>query len=91
MCTLQYIEPFRVMSTIIAMGLVIVRPDDRLFATIASHLDLPDVIKGNLEERIIPYLQAIKLDGYDSKKKRKMFVIGNTGMHNFEPINVVLI
>ena len=43
------------------------------------NLDLPQVVKANLNTMLPTYLKAIKLDGYSKEKKRKAFIIGNTG------------
>ena len=42
-------------------------------------LELPDSVQSNIEVMLKPYLSALKLDGYQKAKKRKAFVIGNTG------------
>ena len=42
-------------------------------------LDIPRVVQNDLKVLLKPYLSAVKLDGYIKKKKRKAFVIGNTG------------
>ena len=62
------------------MAMLIVGRDCHLSPTITSQLDLPDFIKRSLEQRLIPYIQAIKLYGYETNKRRKMFVVGNTGI-----------
>ena len=80
-CT--YIISFRIMSAMIAVALTIVDPADRLSTDIKPYLELTDIVKLNLGQGILQYLQAIKLHGYESKKKRKMFVIGNTGRKFF--------
>jgi hypothetical protein len=42
-------------------------------------LDMPVVVQDNLEQYLLPYLNAVELDGYQTKSTRKVFVIGNTG------------
>ena len=45
---------------------------------IEEYLDIPDFVKEDLSERLIPYLRAIQLDGYEKYKKRKLMIVGNT-------------
>ena len=42
-------------------------------------LDLPRFVQNDLEGTLDSYLNALQLDGYQKNKKRKAFVIGNTG------------
>ena len=42
-------------------------------------LDIPDYIKADSERKLKPYLEAVKLSGYEKKQIRKMMMIGNTG------------
>ena len=46
-------------------------------------LELPHPVKSDLKNRLKPYLTALQLDGYQKTKKRKAFVIGNTGKSEF--------
>ena len=46
-------------------------------------LELPHPVKSDLKNRLKPYLSALQLDGYQKTKKRKAFVIGNTGKYEF--------
>ena len=52
---------------------------DNLLESFDGKLDLPPNILSNLEEDLLPYLKAIQVNGYESKKHRRVFVIGNTG------------
>ena len=42
-------------------------------------IELPHSVQSDIKTRLMPYLSALKLDGYQNTKKRKAFVIGNTG------------
>ena len=42
-------------------------------------LDLPQMVQNNPKHMLKPYMNAVQLDGYQKTKKRKAFVIGNTG------------
>ena len=42
-------------------------------------LELPHSVQSDITSRLKPYLSALQLDGYQNTKKRKAFVIGNTG------------
>ena len=69
----------RVMSAVIASASVV---DNRRGVDIedtVANLDLPDVVKAAVKSNLKSYLEAIKIDGYEGKKKRKVFVFGNTG------------
>ena len=46
------------------------------------NLDMPVVVQDNLQQYLLPYLNAVELDGYQTKSTRKVFVIGNTGEYN---------
>lgn len=72
------------MSAIIAMAFNIIEPKDLNIASL--DLDLPPNVMGNLKDTLKPYLEAIQIDGYEGKKKRKTFLMGNTGRNNLKPI-----
>ena len=42
-------------------------------------LDLLQTTKNDLKNELLPFLKAIQLDGYQDHRKRKAFVVGNTG------------
>ena len=62
---------FRVMSAIIATALVVMEPKGIDADTAISNLDLPDVVKAALKSNLKSYLEAVKIDGYETQKKRK--------------------
>ena len=64
-------------SALIATASLLVKNHD--FDIKSINLDMPGVVQENLEEMLLPYLNAVKLDGYQTQKTRKVFVIGNTG------------
>ena len=65
-------------SALIATASIMVNVHD--FDIESVELDMPVVVQGNLNEMLLPYFNAVKLDGYQTHKTRKVFVIGNTGM-----------
>ena len=66
------------MSAFVAVAMKTVGCDDDFLALIMDFLDLPDFVKRNIPKNLIPYLRAIALDGYDTYKRRKMMIVGNT-------------
>ena len=47
---------------------------------ITDHLlHLPLNIRKNPMKDLLPYLKAVEKSGYESNKRRRVFVIGNTG------------
>ena len=42
-------------------------------------LHLPRNIRKNPMKDLLPYLKAVEESGYESNKRRRVFVIGNTG------------
>ena len=42
-------------------------------------LDLPHTTKNDLKNELLPFLKAIQHGGYQDHRKRKAFVVGNTG------------
>ena len=42
-------------------------------------LNLPPNIRKNPMKDLLPYLKAVEKSGYESNKRRRVFVIGNTG------------
>ena len=63
-------------SVLIATAKVMTR--SKLNITTFS-LDLPRMVQNNPKDMLKPYMNAVQLDGYQKKKKRKAFCIGNTG------------
>ena len=66
------------MSAIIGASFNAINPpglDISLFS-----LELPTNIKTNINEDLLPYLNAIQMSGYETNKTRKVFAMGNTGM-----------
>ena len=49
------------------------------FRPLLPYLEIPDPIKAQLVLKMSDYLEAIKLDGFQEKKKRKVFILGNSG------------
>ena len=49
------------------------------FRNLLPYLEMPDPIKAQLTFKLLDYLEAIKLDGFQEKKKRKVFILGNSG------------
>ena len=76
---------FRIMSAIIAIAFVRRRlfskggEYDNLLDNLDEKLELPTNIISNLSDDLLPYLKAIQVNGYESNKRRKVFVMGNTG------------
>ena len=66
------------MSAIIGSAFIAVNPSDLDITSVA--LELPTNIKTNMNEDLLPYLNAILISGYETNKTRKVFVMGNTGM-----------
>ena len=52
---------------------------DGILEQYSDALDLPSNVRTNLSDDLLPYLKAIQISGYESNKRRKVFVIGNTG------------
>ena len=80
------------MSGIVAFAFMIIQPED--FNIEEAKLELPDYVKMNLKEALLPYLRGIGLFGYSSEQKRKVFALGNTGkskcfIHSFKGISNV--
>ena len=46
---------------------------------ILSVLSLPDIVKMALQSTLRTYLEDIKIGGFEKRKKRKVFIVGNTG------------
>ena len=67
------------MSAIIATALVTMNPDTSHININVMQLELPENVKRNLKQTLRPYLEALSVQGYETKKRRKCFVIGNTG------------
>ena len=42
-------------------------------------LDIPSFVMDDLDILLSPYLNALQIDGYQKRRKRKAFVVGNTG------------
>ena len=83
------------MSAIIASSLVINDIDGIDVENTVSKLDLPDVVKASVTSNLKSYLEAIKIDGYEGKKKRKVFIFGNTSkllgpLQNIENIEILI-
>ena len=71
--------PFRIMSAVTASALVVEENKGLDVRNILSNLDVPDVVKMALRSNLKSYLEAIQVDGFEDKKKRKVYMIGNTG------------
>ena len=65
-------------SSLIATASLLVK--DLCFDIRSVNLEMPIVVQENLVQMLLPYLNAVTLDGYQNKQTRKAFVIGNTGM-----------
>ena len=68
------------MSIIFAMALEIVQPNHPYKRQIYNLLSIPDFVKDDIDQRLEAYIEAIRLDGYDIKKIRKMIALGNKGI-----------
>ena len=67
------------MSAILSTAYTIVEPD---YMDINSFkLELPKAVTTRLKSALLPYLQAIGLSGFEKWKRRKAFIVGNTGKH----------
>ena len=77
-------ELSRTASALIATASLLVKNHD--FDIQSVKLDMPLVVQDNLELMLLPYLNAVKLDGFQTKQTRKIFVIGNTGRFLFAHI-----
>ena len=42
-------------------------------------LDIPSFVKADLHNLLPPYLNAVQIDGYQKRRTRKAFCVGNTG------------
>ena len=75
------------MAAVIATAFVIISP-----ATLDEsswNLDLPKDIKDNMKYRLLEYLRALAIDGYEKRRKRKVFIVGNTGtIYNTPKLNI---
>ena len=63
----------------IAAGSLMV--DSPKFDVSSVTLDLPENVKRNLKELLPTFLNAVQIDGYQTSKKMKAFVVGNTGRY----------
>ena len=70
------------MSLTIGLALTVIDPNHKEKDRIMSVLDIPNFVKQAFDERFIAYMRAIRLDGYDKRKIRKMIVLGNKGKQN---------
>ena len=67
------------MSAILSTAYTIVEPD---YMDINSFkLELPKAVTTRLKSALLPYLEAIGLSGFEKWKRRKAFIVGNTGKH----------
>ena len=71
------------MSAFLAVAIITLKCGQDVVGGIMEHLDLPENVKENLDTNLMPYLRAIQLDGYETYKKRKMMIIGNTSKSNY--------
>ena len=53
--------------------------EEKEMERIISDLNLPPNVRSNLANDLLPYLKAITKSGYETNRRRKVFVIGNTG------------
>ena len=69
------------MSALIAVALRTLKEEfgDADRNAIFPCLNLPEIVKMNLDQSVKAYLNAIDLDGYDERIIRKMMVKGNRG------------
>ena len=67
------------MSAVIALAILVVGCNETFETDIRRYLYLPEIVKDNLPRNLIPFLEAIELDGYEERKIRKMMIVGNTG------------
>ena len=67
----------RAMSALIATASLMMKSCN--FDIASVDLDLPEGVKTNLEKALPIFLDAVQIDGYEDRKKRKAFVLGNTG------------
>ena len=76
------------MSALIATASLIVRCDN--FDISSVDLNLPEVVKPVLKKFLPPFINAFQVDGYQEKKKRKAFIVGNTGMYiNLSKVGII--
>ena len=66
------------MSAILAIAIKTIGMEMNDSSLVMDKIDLPDFVKENMKDNLIPYLRAIQLDGYETYKKRKMMIVGNT-------------
>ena len=78
--TLDFSKVDRKNSYLIATAKLFVKK--HRFDIKSINLDMPVVVQDNLVQYLLPYLNAVELDGYQTKNTRKAFVIGNTGEYN---------
>ena len=78
-------------SAIIGFALKIVQEDELVqdhpissddIKYVIDRLNIVEITKSDLNNRIIHYLEGIALYGYEKKKTRKIFVLGNSGNEN---------
>ena len=73
------------MSAIIATAFVQRKYDssaannEKISDLVDDRLQLPANIRTNPTDDLLPYLNAVQVSGYESNKRRKVFIIGNTG------------
>ena len=65
------------MSALISTAHMVVKPKNVDIHTL--NLDLPRNVKSNLKDALLPYLKAIAASGFEKWKRRKAFIVGNTG------------
>ena len=77
-------------SAIIGFALKVVQEDELVkdptssdeIKYVVDRLNIVEITKANLNNRIIRYLEGIALYGYEKKKTRKIFALGNSGNEN---------
>lgn len=67
------------MSALISTAYMVVKPNPSDFNINEVILDLPSNVKSNLKDALLPYLKAVSSSGFEKWKRRKAFIVGNTG------------
>ena len=73
----KFLYHSRVLSATIASAILAQDVPDQ--KRILAVLSLPDIVKVALQSTLRTYLEDIKIAGFEKRKKRKVFIVGNTG------------
>ena len=67
------------MSSIIGTALVMMGQEGNSLDINSWNLEIPENVLNNLSGTLLSYLSALQKHGYAMQKRRRVFIIGNTG------------